>query len=207
MLRLSIDTNADQVAKQVERFADQIPFAMALALTNTAKEAQGYLRDHLDDHFTVRGNWVRNSIRYRPANKRDVNPVAYVGSVYAPMALQAEGGKKRGDIAVPMWARRDESKKTAPSTWPGAVSKRKNFFVGPFGKRGVGDEAEPGAPVGVFQRVGRGKAATFRLWWVLRNAVTIKAAWPAAAEVSGVVRSEFPAHFWAAMEYAAATRR
>lgn len=216
MLRFSISTNAAQVARQIEEFADQIPYATARALSYTAQDAQGYLRDHLDDHMTVRGTWVRNSIRYRPA-KKGVSPVAYVGSVYEPMALQVEGGAKEGvrgrDVAVPVWARRDKTNRTSPEMWParliaraaGAMRardfnlrlSRSRVFVIP-----IGDGNQ-----GVYERLGRGERGRLRLWWVLRDSVEIEPRWPAYGEVAQVVRSEFGDNFWAAMEQARATAR
>ena len=126
MLSLSVKTNAAEIAKQVEGMADQMPFATALALTRTAQDVQARLKATLGQHFTIRSNWVAGSIRYRPAQKGP-SPVAYVGSVYDPMALQAEGGQKEGkgggDVAVPLWARRDLGQRTKPGQWPGRLAK------------------------------------------------------------------------------------
>lgn len=213
MLSLSVSTNAASFEKEFREFADQIPFATALALTRTAQDVQGYLRGHLDEHFTIRSNWVRNSIRYRPAKKGPA-PVAYVGSVYEPMALQVEGGQKAGsggkDIGVPMWARRDLTATTKPSSWPGRLAKKRDFFVAPFSRApfGVGPAAKGEDGVGVFQRIGR-KAGKkhLRLWWVIAQSVTLEPRWPFAEEAEATVRSEFVDHFFAAMEQARATAR
>lgn len=196
MLRWSITTNAAELERRLDKFADQIPFGTALALTRTAQEVQGYERDHLDDHMRLRGGYVRNSIRYRPARKGP-SPVAYVGSVYAPMALQVEGGEKEGqrgrDIAIPVWARRDESKVTRPSQWPGRLTQRRNFFIAPIGDSG---------DAGVYQRMGRKGRIGLRLWWVLRESVQVKPSWPFYEEASMVVRENFADNWWAAMEQA-----
>lgn len=213
MLAMSVVTNAAQVAAEVEGFADQIPFATALALTRTAQDVQAALKARLGDHFTVRSNWVTNSIRYRPA-KKGVNPVAYVGSVYEPMADQVEGGTKEGrggrDVAVPVWARRDKGATTKPGQWPGKLAKRKNFFVAPFstGPFGVGRAARSEEGVGLFQRIGRGKGKKhLRLWWTIRDSVQIKARWPFGEESNAAVRAEFADNFWAALEQARATAK
>lgn len=214
MLSLSVVTNAAAIAAQVEGMADQMPFATALALTRTAQEAQSSLKAHLSDHFTVRSGWVAGSIRYRPA-KKGPSPVAYVGSVYEPMADQVEGGKKEGkgggDVAVPLWARRNKGAATKPSSWPGKLAKRKQFFVAPFSRSpfGVGRAAQGGDQgIGVFQRIGRGKGKKhLRLWWTLRDSVEIKPRWPFGAEAAAVVRQEFADHFWAALESARATAK
>lgn len=212
MLTMSVKTNAAEIAKQVEGMADQMPFATALALTRTAQDVQARLKATLGDHFTVRNNWVAGSIRYRPAVKSP-SPVAYVGSVYEPMALQAVGGEKEGkaggDVAVPLWARRDLAQVTKPGQWPGRLAKRKQFFVAPFQRepfrvgRGVVEEG-----VGLFQRIGRRAGRKhLRLWWTLEDRVTVPPRWPFGEESTTTVRAEFADHFWAALEQARATAK
>ena len=213
MLSMSVVTNAAQVAAEVEGFADQIPFATALALTRTAQDVQSALKARLAEHFTIRSNWVAGSIRYRPA-KKGINPVAYVGTVYEPMADQVEGGTKTGkggkDVAVPVWARRDKSASTKPGQWPGKLAKRKNFFVAPFstGPFGVGRAAKTEEGVGLFQRIGRGKGKRhLRLWWTIRPSVKIEARWPFREEATASIGEEFAPNFWAALERARATAK
>lgn len=206
MLSLSVSTNAASFEKEFREFADQLPYALATALNYTATDVQGYLVDHLRDHFEIRSRWVPGSIKIRKAQKGP-SPVAYVGSIYEPMALQVDGGQKRGSVAVPAWARRNESQITKPNQWPSALLKKKRFAVGPFGREGVGYEAEPGAPIGVFERIGRGKNQSFRLWWILKSSVTIRPRWPFAEEATFAIKMNFADNFGAAMEQARATAR
>lgn len=89
--------NLDDAAKR------QLPFALARALTWTAKDAQSDVREDLPKKFTLRNAWVKNGIRITPATK--ASPEAVVGSLEPFMQRQETGGPKgsRGGhrIAVP----------------------------------------------------------------------------------------------------------
>jgi len=105
-------------AREVDRFkktlkawaTDQLPFATAAALTDTARAARAHVQDGLAEHFKLRNQGLRNAIAYRAANKRD-NPIAAVVGVRpwaSFLVLQALGGRKlpKGGhrIAVPQAA-------------------------------------------------------------------------------------------------------
>lgn len=212
MLTMSITTNVLDVAKGIKDGADQLPFAIALALTRTAQDVQTELKGGLDDHFTIRSKWVEGSIRAKPAEKKAVNPVAFVGTLYEPMASQVSGepkkGKDGGDIAQPVWARATPSATTRPAKWPGKLAKRRNFFVAPFNRDPfvVGRGAGEGEAVGLFQRLGSKKGKRhLRLWWSIKPEVTVKDRWPFREIAEGAIARELADNFWAAFQGALAS--
>lgn len=88
------------------QIAKQIPFATAVALTNTAKDAQSSVLGELSDAFTLRGVWYkpRNKfgIKIKPAKKTDLQ--AEIGTDADWLELHESGGIKRPrgrHIAIP----------------------------------------------------------------------------------------------------------
>lgn len=196
-MRLHITTNIAKLAKEIDHDArDQVPFAIALALTRTAKDVQQRLVGTLGDFFQVRGTWVARSIRIDKAKKGPA-PFAVVGSLYEPMELQAEGGEKtgKGDVAVPVAARADKTAKTSPAKWPGQLLTRKGFFL---------RESPEGAAI--YQRIGRG-GRNLKLWWLLEPSVEVEPRWPFEGIAEETVQREVADNFCAAMEQALRTRR
>ena len=73
----------------------QIPFALVRALKNTVVGAQGRLRRRLANDLILRkGSFIRRGIRVTFPSKQHLKAV--VGSVDEFMAMQAEGGIKKG---------------------------------------------------------------------------------------------------------------
>tara|TARA_R110002095_G_scaffold151739_1_gene131311 strand:+ start:568 stop:1152 length:585 start_codon:yes stop_codon:yes gene_type:complete len=110
----------------------QIPFALALSLTKTAKAAQKGLKDELPRDFTLRTTWVPRGIRIKPAKKRDLE--AHVGSVDENMALQARGGVRRDGAVPTKEVRKTPQTKTPRAKWPGHLAKKKRMFFGRDGR-------------------------------------------------------------------------
>ncbi len=142
MVELAVDFNLAEYQRNVSDFVErQIPFATALALTRTAQDAQKALKEHLPHEFQIRSKWVQGGIRIRRANKRNLE--AQVGSRDKFMALQAEGGEKRGkgakDVAVPMGARKKPHMKTTRAKWPGRLLQKNRHFIATMesGKAGI----------------------------------------------------------------------
>lgn len=210
---ISTSRDLNKLIKYMKAVAEnQLPYALALTLTWTAKEMQERIRQRLPEYFTMRGTWVEKSIRIDPARKGP-HPVARVGSVYGPMALQATGGEKGGkdgEVAVPVWARRIKTIKTMPSKWPGALTKKSNFFAAPFmtGPFRVGKGAEGGDGYGVFQRIGKKRDRKhLRLWWATEPTVHVEPRWPFQDIGQKTVSATLIPNFFAAMERAMATAR
>lgn len=226
---LSIRHNIAAVARDLDDLRKkQLPFALATALTWTAQEVRDDAIARLDDHFTVRTNWVRKSMHVDKALKKDPDPAAHVGSIYGPMALHAEGGIKTGrsgDVAVPVGARPTPGASTGLGTFPSKLLGRPNFFVAPFSRNPF--QIGSGPETGVFERTALGAGAFgpvargsrrrrskamqsprhVKLWWTLEDDVKIKAEWPFFAEGIRVVDRELFDNFEAAMEQAVRTAR
>jgi hypothetical protein len=166
----------------------QIPFATALALTRTAKDAQAQLRGDLDDHFTIRDKWVSKGIRITPAKKKKL--VAEVGSWDSFMRTQVLGGEKNSQqkaMGIPLvgkgMPRRTIKKRTLRSRWPGKLlQKSSKYFIGR--PRGY---IYGNAPQGVYRRLGKGGRGTLRLMWLMKDVVNINSRWPLLETVEDVV--------------------
>ncbi|MDZ5647168.1 hypothetical protein [Nitrospirillum sp. BR 11828] len=104
MLQIDVSSSIDQAVSLLRAFdPEQLPYAVALALTNTAKDAQEAVRASMPAHFTLRRDWVVQGIRIVPATKQ--LPVAMVYSRDQFMALQETGGLKiphGKHIAIPL---------------------------------------------------------------------------------------------------------
>lgn len=69
----------------------QAPFAIALSLTRTARDAQEAIREELPGKFHLRNSWTSRGVRIQRADKQHLEAI-----VSAPdyMALQETGGTK-----------------------------------------------------------------------------------------------------------------
>lgn len=150
----------------------ELPFATALSLTWTAKDAQEQVKDDLPDDFTIRRPWVAKGIRIKPARKsaRLASIAAKVGSVDDFMALHQTGGKKTGRggrVANPIGARKAPSAVTPKSRWPGALLKKPGHFLAPLSTGGRFASASTNRKSGgkrAAQRALSSKGATIGLW-------------------------------------------
>lgn len=211
-MRVAVTTNIEQLAKDLDDLAKrQVPFAIALALTRTAQDARTGVVSSLPESFEIRNTWVERSFRVTKATKGH-DPVAIMGSLYEPMALQAEGGVKEGergkDVAVPVAARASEGDVTRPASWPGRLAKKRDFFVAPFGGGIVGAASDGSGGVGLFQRVGRRREKKrLKLWWLIEPEVKVEPRWAFEAISRAAIEGALVDNFWAAMEQAVATAR
>lgn len=209
MVGLAIKIDASEFERAMRGFERQIPFAIALALTRTAQDAQAVVKAHLGDEFTIRTPWIAKGIRIQAAKKADL--AATVGSVDRFMEPQAVGGIKtalKGKmVGVPMVGKgrpRPTIKAvTRPSKWPGALTKKANVFYGVAGYK-------PGT-LGVWQRVTRktegGKVRGLRLLYALVEKAKILPHWPIKDQVEDVVRQRWAHNTIAAMEHAIKTAK
>jgi hypothetical protein len=106
---------AEAVAAEYRDIAkNQLPFANALALTRTAQDAQGDVRQAQPVRFTIRrASWMRANVKIKAAKKSD--PVAVVEDAFDAMGLQESGGQKMPTVgqylAVPLDGARSTPKK------------------------------------------------------------------------------------------------
>lgn len=161
-------------------------FAVALALTRTAKAAQAKVISTLGDHFTVRTGWVAKGIRIKPATKASL--AAEVGSKDQFMQRQEEGGTKQArsgrDLAVPVLARKNKSSVTRPGNWPGAMLRKPKVFIATFksGHRAV------------VRRKGKGRMP-IEVFYHLTREVRVTPRFKLAATVEQFARAEFAREF------------
>jgi hypothetical protein len=168
--------NMDDAARR------HVPFALARALTWTAKDAQTDVRDDLPKRFTLRNSWVKNGIRITPATK--ASPQAIVGSLEPFMERQEIGGPKRPRgrhrIAVP---KAKPSKVIPRAQRPAAVRNTPRVFTiaGAFGG-------------GIVRRQGKHRYPLQVLYW-LKRGVHVKPAFGFKGTTAATVRDRFGPNF------------
>jgi hypothetical protein len=179
-----------RVIDDVERFTRnmddaarrQVPFAIARALTWTAKDAQGDVQADLPKRFTLRNNWVKNGIRITPATK--ASPQAVVGSLEPFMERQETGGAKRSRgghrVAVP---------KTKPTRIipraqrPSAIRNKPRVFT-----------IKTASGAGIVRRQGKARYPLQLLYW-LKRGVQVKPAFGFKGTTGTTVRDRFGPNF------------
>lgn len=194
---------------QVSRFAtavrlwatDQMPFAAAAALTDTAKDAAAEVRARMGEHFELRNKGLKNAVAHQPASKRDQPPTAYVGlrPWAAFLALQVTGGVKRGKagrVAVPTRiVRRGATGRVPKRHLPRTLRDSKGFVPG---------ELEQRERIVVRRRGAAGRVGIF---FHLVGQARIRARWPFEREVREVAAARLPGHFARRAEQALKPRR
>ncbi|MCA9789729.1 MAG: hypothetical protein KC462_08145 [Cyanobacteria bacterium HKST-UBA05] len=169
MLTVKVDTDINRLAKELGDDARQLPFAFAMALTNTAEDVRLDEVRRLPQKFTIRNKYVARGIRKTPATK--ANLVAYVGSVTPFMGLQESGGTKTptqgGMIAVPITGggiRTSFAKRVTPGLWVSKQIEKPRTFTkrtksgNTVVMRRVGKESRPIKPLYVYKPSGPIKA-------------------------------------------------
>lgn len=199
-VRLRVDaSSARRFSRQVELWAtDQLPFALAAALTDTAREARDAARERLGKHFKLRNRTLSQALHYLPASKRSKPPAAAVvvrpwAEFLAQHATGAMRRPKRRAIAVPTRiVRRTSSGRIPASLKPRALGQRRGYDPREFQERG---------------RVVVHRPNRLGIFFILHHLVRIRATWPVVAEVRDVVRRRFAVNFDKRATQALATRR
>lgn len=179
-----------RVISDIERFTRNmddgarrhVPFALARALTLTAKDAQGDVREDLPKRFTLRNKWVSNGIRITPATK--TSPEAIVGSVEAFMERQETGGAKKARgghrISVP----KTKPTKIIPrGQRPQAIRNRPKVFV-----------VKTSSGAGIMRRQGKKRYPIQLLYW-LKRGVKVKPSFGFQGTTGTTVTSRFGPRF------------
>jgi hypothetical protein len=115
----------------------QIPFATAVALTKTARDANLAVRASLEKRFTIRRKGLEKGWRSTRANKKDWPRIeAGVGSKEGFWKLHEYGGTKKPEnaskMAVPTRAtKRGKSGRITPSNRPKALIQKGKAIVTP----------------------------------------------------------------------------
>ena len=178
----------------------QVPFALAVALTQTANSARDRIKRELPQHFTLRNKWTERGIRSERATKRDLRSFVYSANEYT--VKHETGGIKRPRgrfIALPRGVRKTPGQRITKAKRPAAMVQRKRVYVSDIGKKGA---------KGIFKRMGRGAASITELQYVLHpGSVTIKPRWNFEKTVEQTMRKEFHKRFEKALSNALRTAR
>jgi hypothetical protein len=91
---MNIQSNIKQAVAKLQSITDakQLPFAIARALTVTARDVQDEVRNNLTQRFTLRNNWVRQGIQIQRASKQNLESIVFSRDAF--MGLQELGGAK-----------------------------------------------------------------------------------------------------------------
>lgn len=192
-MRIRVISDIDRFVANIDAAAKRhVPFAIARALTMTARDAQEDVREDLPKKFTLRNNWTSSGIRITPATK--ATPMAIVGSIEPYMKRQEEGGTKRARshsrVAVPVKAKRNKRDIIPKGQRPGALrGKPKTFLV----------TTAMGA--GILRRVGKKRYPVQILYW-LKRGVKVKPAFGFKGTTGTSVQERFGPNFVEALSAA-----
>ena len=146
MLTIKVQFDMARLQRQLQEQAKQVQFAMAKALTNTAKDVRQELMDELPKAFDRPVPFTLRGIGYTPASKTSLTATVFIRETQAKyLDLQVKGGteypKHRALLkpaAVPL-----NQYGNLPRNKVKQLLARKNTFSGRV--RGIG---------GIWQRVG-----------------------------------------------------
>jgi hypothetical protein len=197
---------------------EQVPFAAAGGLTDTAFDAKAGVVAEMPSRFTIRRPWITQGVRVIPATKQKLEATVYDKDPF--MGLQETGGTKAsihkrvfdyGDfLAIPLDARRSKSDVVAKQDWP-------QNLVDPFiltakdGRKYLAVHAitsgKSGA-VNVSRARGKQKRATgTRLMYVLVPKVEMQARFNFGPTAIRVAAERWPINFAARLAQGIATAR
>lgn len=201
-VELRVDGSAAaRLARTVELWAtDQLPFAIAAALTDTAREARDVARERLGKHFKLRNRALGQALHYLPASKRDRPPVAAVvlrpwAKFLAEHAIGELRRPARRAIAVPtriVQAQRTATGRVPARLKPRALGERKGFDPTAYREQA---------------RIVVHRPNKLGLFFFLKHGVRIKRTWPLPEEVGEVVRARLGVNFERRAAQAFATAR
>lgn len=173
-----------------EHFAKQIPWATALALTRTAKDAQKRIVDDLPKRFHLKNGWTARMIKIVPATKAN-----HEAQVTAPgyMAKQEQGGTRKPEQGVHLASPGQSLRgRLIPKAMrPGAAfGKPRTFML--YGK---------GGKEAIAQRRSKG-SRQFRILYWLTETQEYDKRFQMLEAVEITARSRFAKHFMEALQAA-----
>lgn len=210
----------DVAAEYRDIAKNQLPYANALALTKTSRDAQDHIRgNELPQHFTLRrAAWIKGNVKQARANKNDSPPTAVVEDTFNAMGLQETGGTKipfGKYIAVPLsGARRNVRSLIDANNSPEEVMKRGGFIRNNAQGIGImydiqlkaGRRGRLSRAVGGIQRAAQWTREIVPMY-ALVSRVQIKPRYGFVPGVEQVVRSNFPKNFQDAFAQAVRTAK
>lgn len=187
----------EQRTKELEGTLDQMPFALALALTDAANITKQALVDEWPQHVTQRNpGFIKRALQVKPATKHDLRVEIYDSLGRAHLELHADGGIKqaKGKFAIPVESNvKRGARGVSRSKWPRSLS---NSFVADLHGKGAA----------LWVRYGR-KGRRLRLMYALRAAVPVRKDVPFRETFATSMMRELRESFPAAMKRAMSTRR
>lgn len=174
----------------------EIPFAVAVALTRTARDARATLAAELPQHFQIRTPYTARRLRFTQATKRSWS--AEVGHLSEYMKLQTEGGRKlprKRVVGVPTAKLRQGSPSgaTTRNLWPSKLVKQGAFTL-----------PTRSGSLALYRRLQDGSLERL---YVLAQSVDVKARWSFYETVERVARERWPINFQEAMTAGVARAR
>jgi hypothetical protein len=143
---IRIDSNSREIIKGFEKYLkNDFPYAIAVTLTDTAKQAQKEIQRKMPEQFTIRKSRVITGVRIEPAKKTDFKNFGFCQAVVKdidPFMADHESGNKRPAKkrlrVIPEGIRPNKKDLIKKSQRPGAIlKKKKKYFIGVLRYTGV----------------------------------------------------------------------
>jgi hypothetical protein len=197
MIDLEIDCSAfERRAKELHAQIDQVPYALALAMNQAAKNTRQVLvQDTWPSHVTQRNtSFIGRALRTNFANKRNLTVEIYDSLGRAHLKLHDTGGDKtaKGKFAIPVTG---TIKRTAKGV---AKSKRPHALIVNTPKRALRITSR-----GIFV----GKGGRLQLMYSFKSSTEQPADVPFDQDFRDAMTIELRTSFPAALSRAMATRR
>jgi hypothetical protein len=198
-MELDVDADFGPLLRDLGFMASrQVPFAVAVALTEVGKDSRQAVAASLRQHFQIRSPWIERGIRYTPASKRDwPNTHTTIGSRDWFMADQETGGvrRPRGGHRLPIPGgdlRSQPSERITRARWPSRLLRKRAYFINRLtsGPR-AGREA-------VLQR-DTAERYPLRVLHVFAGKVNVRPRLHMRETVTGVVAATYQMHFTRAL--------
>jgi hypothetical protein len=190
----------------------QLPFAMSLAINNTAYELEKAIREGMQQRMTIRRSWVTNGVMVKKSTKRDLVAVVYIDEQRDFLNKFEDGDTKvaRGsNIAIPIEARPSKSAVVDSHLRPSALALIPHTTSGGLTQY-KGDQRSwlmrlASGQMGIFQRVGKG--LSYKILYLLKPSVPTPAILGFAENARRILAPAFQRNFAEAWKRALETAR
>lgn len=208
MAELHIDLDLSPTLNRLDELRrNQIPFAMAVALTKTAQHAQAVVRASLPQRFEIRNAFVERGVKVQTASKASQEAAVYWQApvqsrrVFArSLARQETGGTKdpaKKYLAIPQKGVKRTAGGMIPKRMkPGAVLAQKRTFLNRNQSGGLT----------IYRRTSKSRYPIVALY-TLTERVNVKGAFEFVPTARAAAQAVFKREFGRAFAKAIATRR